>query len=1523
MSEVKHILKRLLSLTLVLAMAVSMMPAVSMPAYAATGGNITGLHDKNIGLSFSGSADDAWSAKGEVIKGSVQQPGGCGTNERNSTLVIKNNKATAAVLSFKYTAKKNYGSVQIVGTDVSESGSYSEEIAAGTSISVYINAGSNSAATEITMTNVKLISDINVKTTFKPAENGSYTVNSKTVSEEYSNTQSSKTAYEVAAVPADGYQFIGWYDETAGRYISTAARASLNIENECAVTAKFAAAGTAVFETDGQAFSDLNGAVAYAQENNMDKITLISDGTITGSYVIPAGITLLIPFDDAGTLYTENPAAIRSVVASKPYRTLTMSEGSAITVNGSISVGGRYYAAGGSEKGRCVGDYGYINMKNGSRIDIKNGGNLYAWGFVSGSGSVTAEAGAAVHEFYQIADFRGGSASTNMSDKVFPFSQYFVQNIEVPLTLNSGAKEKVYSGIYASSMTVTTSIEFIGDNGMFKILSGSITKDYDEITDRITFSVAGNTELNSLNISAAGFEIKSDEFVLPITNNMAFNINSGSITIKQDAALLPGTEVNVAQGAELNVAEGKNLYIYDADEWNLDNFVWGSCKFKSVAYAPGKAYNRTNADLKDVKIDINGVMTADGCIYTTAGGANICSSQGTGKYVQSRAAGTENLTYQYNSGNNKVDIPITAAKLYNADGTYFLTQALNSADEIAYRDGKWDHNWNEGEITKSATCTEDGVKTYTCSGCETTYTEIVEAHGHKSVDVLEKPATCTEAGYTAGTRCSVCEEVLSGLEEIPATGHTEVTDAAVQPTCTETGLTEGKHCSACNTVLVAQQEIPATGHKEVIDAAVDPTCTEKGKTEGKHCSVCNEVLVAQKEIPAKGHTEAVDAAKVATCTETGLTEGKHCSVCNTVLVAQKEIPAKGHTEVIDEAKAPTCTETGLTEGKHCSVCDTVLVKQETVKATGHIEVTDAAVEPTCTETGLTAGKHCSVCSEILVSQLEIPATGHKWDNGRITANTTCVSAGQKTYTCENCRAERTEALSAEGHKAVSVAKEDATCTKAGHTAGEKCSVCGAIISGMEEIPATGHTEVTDAAKAATCTEAGLTEGRHCSVCNKVFEAQKEIPATGHTEVIDEAKAATCTEAGLTEGKHCSVCNTVLITQEIVNAKGHSWNEEWTVDKAATCTEKGTESIHCSNCNETKDAREIPATGHSYKDGKCIYCNASQPSGGGAAVPPATDNVTNNPADKNTTADLAPAVKDNKAETTVDAKTADKIVEKALENKSEEIIVDAAGNNTVASSEVAIPEKTVKEISEKTDANLVIKTDNGKVDLDKTALAAVAEQAGTTGTVRLVVETVKNDADICHVNLKLVTSNGAVKDFRGGNVKVTINLTKELAAKELVCVYIDDNGIYTLVEGVLNADGTYTFTTGHFSEYAVMAKAEADKKIAEQLDTMIKDVNLKVRTSKTAKKNIKAVVSGDVKAITDAGYTVKYKFYRSEKKASKYEAKATKAGKTYINTAGKKGTKYYYKAKALVYDGDKLVGQTVLKQCKYGARTWSK
>lgn len=693
---VKRIGRRFVSLLLTFVTILTMLPAMTLPALAATSGTVTGLADESIGLSFSGDADDAWSANGMSITGAVTSEGGtCSDTSHESKLTITNKKLTTATLSFNYSIEQNSGTIKVNDEVVTASGSRKWELTAGGKVTVYIKSGSTTA-TRITMTNVALVSDVTATATFVPAENGTYTVDGKLITEEYSNKQSSTTPYQVVATPADGYQFLGWYNLTTGKCIATAASTALNIESDCTITAKFASKAAALFETGGQRFDDLGDAVTYAQANRQSRITLATDGSISGTYTIPAGITLLIPFDAAGTLYTDAPAAIRTAPASKPFRTLTMSEGTSITVNGAISLGGRYFAAAGGGQGRPVGDYGYIKMADNSSITVKNGGKLYAWGFISGSGSVLAESGATVYEFYQIADFRGGGASSNMHHEVFPFSQYFVQNIEVPLTLNAGANEQVYSGVYAMSTTYTTPINFIGNNGMFKVESGSFTKDYDEKTDRLVFTVNGEAALNTLSLKLASIKVDSASYVLPITNNITINIQSGNVTINQDAALLAGVEVNIAEGAGLTVADGKNIYFYDSDEWNSDNFVWGPCKFKSVAYAPGKAYNRSNNDLVDAKMDVNGSVTAIGAIYTTKGGADICSSKKTGKYVQQGKPGTETETHQYNANGNKaVTIPITAAKLHNADGSYTPTAGSKAGDTFTYckcqdcGDGTW------------------------------------------------------------------------------------------------------------------------------------------------------------------------------------------------------------------------------------------------------------------------------------------------------------------------------------------------------------------------------------------------------------------------------------------------------------------------------------------------------------------------------------------------------------------------------------------------------------------------------------------------------------------------------------------------------------------------------------------------------------------------------------------------------------------------------------------------------------------
>ena len=125
-------------------------------------------------------------------------------------------------------------------------------------------------------------------------------------------------------------------------------------------------------------------------------------------------------------------------------------------------------------------------------------------------------------------------------------------------------------------------------------------------------------------------------------------------------------------------------------------------------------------------------------------------------------------------------------------------------------------------------------------------------------------------------------------------------------------------------------------------------------------------------------------------------------------------------------------------------------------------------------------------------------------------------------------------------------------------------------------------------------------------------------------------------------------------------------------------------------------------------------------------------------------------------------------------------------------------------------------------------------------------------------------------------------------------------------------------------------ADDSAAITKSIASKVSQMQLIARSSKTAKKNIKVVLKTDaqttalIKDIQDLGYTVKYKFYRSTKKSASYKAMLTKDEAKYLNTIGKKGTMYYYKARVMVYDkSGKLVAKSELKQCKYANRLWTK
>lgn len=725
--------------------------AVTLPAEAV---NVDGsLNDSNIRLSYEEYAGTQpslkridssktqprqcdWHAADTEITGTVtpaEYYGKSGAASRyqcegnaSSALTITNMSGEASLLRFSYTlvskgGKLTFGHNGETTEGDPSGGTYSAILGLNEFVTVTLTTpektethrGSNQSQyiTEATLRDIELISmNTNISVKFETAEGGTYYAATADggklpMGDTYSRPRN--TVYTFTAEPSPDYNFVGWYVD--GQKLSPVSPFTTSFNESCTVEAKFVSKDAALFETGGQYFVDLNEAVAYAQANSKDKITLASDGKITGTYTIPSGVTLLIPFDAAGTLYTNQPEKVKKEETPKAYRILTMAPSSSITVDGAISVGGKHYAASSGSCCKATGPYGQIIMQEGSRITLNNHANLYAWGYITGDGQITANSGATVYEYFQVADWRGGLATSNMilppnKQQVFPFSQYYVQNIEAPLTIQNGATEKAYFSVDAAIVgTNSVTIDFIGSNtSLFRINEGGeLTKKYDPKTDRITYTTKGSASLDSLALSVPGYNIDSKNYVLPVNSNMTLEILSGKVAVNCDAALLPGARITIARGAELSVSTNTSLYVYDKDQWN-GPYVYASKEngFVPVPYTPTPKGSRT---LANAKIDVNGTLTAAGSIYTTNSGANICSSEGTGKFVQQSVPGTAAVTHQVSKQENTkdffgvshvkityADIPITPAKLKNADGVndpYTLTAGSKVGDTFTYCTG--------------------------------------------------------------------------------------------------------------------------------------------------------------------------------------------------------------------------------------------------------------------------------------------------------------------------------------------------------------------------------------------------------------------------------------------------------------------------------------------------------------------------------------------------------------------------------------------------------------------------------------------------------------------------------------------------------------------------------------------------------------------------------------------------------------------------------------------------------------------
>ena len=169
------------------------------------------------------------------------------------------------------------------------------------------------------------------------------------------------------------------------------------------------------------------------------------------------------------------------------------------------------------------------------------------------------------------------------------------------------------------------------------------------------------------------------------------------------------------------------------------------------------------------------------------------------------------------------------------------------------------------------TCTTDGYTLHKCSVCGTSYKDnTTKATGHSyGSTVVTKQPTCTSEGAAIKT-CTKCNATVT--EKLPAKGHTAVTDKGYPATCTTAGKTDGSHCSVCNTVIKVQTVINATGHKSsgwIVDKAA--SIGVKG-SKHKECTVCKKVLETA-EIPALSRI-SISKASVTLSTSTYAYDGK-------------------------------------------------------------------------------------------------------------------------------------------------------------------------------------------------------------------------------------------------------------------------------------------------------------------------------------------------------------------------------------------------------------------------------------------------------------------------------------------------------------------------------------------------------------------------------------------------------------------------------------------------------------------------
>ena len=254
--------------------------------------------------------------------------------------------------------------------------------------------------------------------------------------------------------------------------------------------------------------------------------------------------------------------------------------------------------------------------------------------------------------------------------------------------------------------------------------------------------------------------------------------------------------------------------------------------------------------------------------YTTTVVAPTCTADGYTLHKCSVCGTSYKDSTTKATGHSYGNSVVTKQPTCTAEGTATKTCTKCNAT-VTETIAKTSHKYADTVV--APTCTADGYTLHKCSVCGTSYKDsTTKATGHSyGNSVVTKQPTCTAEG-TAIKTCTKCNATVT--EKLPAKGHTAVTDKGYPATCTTAGKTDGSHCSVCNTVIKVQTVINATGHKS--SAWITDKAASIGVKGSKHreCTVCKKVLETA-EIPALSRI-SISKASVTLSTSTYAYDGK-------------------------------------------------------------------------------------------------------------------------------------------------------------------------------------------------------------------------------------------------------------------------------------------------------------------------------------------------------------------------------------------------------------------------------------------------------------------------------------------------------------------------------------------------------------------------------------------------------------------------------------------------------------------------